>query len=213
MSEPLAPPSLPQIADIAAHLGATLPEGADAKLRAWLEQLIAWNKQLDLTAARTTDELCDLMLADGLLLATKVPQRVTVVDIGTGAGAPGLALALARPDLRVTLVEPLAKRVAFLRTALAALGREDVGLLRMKSDELRTRFDVALARATFSPPEWLARSRDMVSLPTGSTWVLLAKEPAPEDPDAQNVEDVTYTWPRTGVSRRAVRYTWEPSAP
>ena len=212
MSEPLAPPTAPQIDEIAAHLGATLPEGAGSKLRAWHEQMVAWNKQVDLTAARTTDELSDLMLADGLLLATRLPPRVTVVDIGTGAGAPGLALAIARPDLRVTLVEPLAKRVAFLRTVLAAIGREDVGLLRMKSDELRTRFDVALARATFPPSEWLARSRDVVSLPTGSAWVLLAKEPAPDDPDAQNVEDVSYTWPRTGVARRAVRYTWEPAA-
>jgi 16S rRNA (guanine527-N7)-methyltransferase len=203
----LSPPTPTKIAEIAASLGAALPEGADAKLAAWLGQMVTWNKQVDLTAARSEDELADLMLADGLMLASRVPKGVTVVDIGTGAGAPGLALAIARPDLRVTLVEPLAKRVAFLRTVLAAIGREDVNVLRMKLHELRTRFDVAIARATFPPAEWLMRSEEVVSVPDGSAWVLLAKEPAPEDPDTVAVEDVAYTWPATGVARRAVRYT------
>ncbi len=206
MASDLVPPTPAKIAEIAASLGATLPEGATAKLATWLGQMVTWNKQVDLTAARSSDELADLMLADGLMLASRVAKGVTVVDIGTGAGAPGLALAIARPDLRVTLVEPLAKRVAFLRTVLAAVGREDVNLLRMKIHELRTRFDVALARATFPPAEWLVRSVDIVSVPDGSAWVLLAKEPPPEDPDLTLVEDVAYTWPATGVSRRAVRY-------
>lgn len=202
----LTPPSPDTIAATARALGATLPEGSVEKLSLWLAQMVIWNKKLDLTAARTTEELTDLMLADGLLLATRIPQGITVVDIGTGAGAPGVALALARPDLRVTLVEPLAKRVAFLRTVLATVKREDIGLLRMKVDDVRTRFDVALARATFPPPEWLARSLDLMSRPDGSAWVLLAKEPPPDDPDARLVEDVTYTWPSTQAQRRAVRY-------
>jgi len=206
MSTELTPPTRTKIAEIAASLGVTLPEGAEEKLGVWLGQMVTWNKQVDLTAARSTDELADLMLADGLMLAARVPKGVTVVDIGTGAGAPGLALALARPDLRVTLVEPLAKRVAFLRTVLAAVGREDVNLLRMKIHELRTRFDVAVARATFPPAEWLVRSVDVLSVPDGCAWVLLAKEPPPEDPDAVLVEDIAYTWPATGVARRAVRY-------
>ncbi len=208
MAALLTPPALPRIAEIAKSLGAELPPGADAKLATWLEQMVAWNGRVDLTAARSTDELADLMLADAMMLASRVPQGVTVVDVGTGAGAPGLALAIARPDLRVTLVEPLAKRVAFLRTVLAAIGREDVGLLRMKLEELRTRFDVAIARATFPPTEWLARSYDVVSTPDGCAWVLLAKESPPQDPDATLVEDVAYTWPATGAQRRAVRYTF-----
>ncbi len=206
MAAPLTPPRAEAIALVARALDAPVPDGASAALETWLAQMAIWNKQVDLTAARSTDELTDLMLADGLLLAKHVPRGATVVDVGTGAGAPGLALALARPDLRVTLVEPLAKRVAFLRTVLAAVKREDVGLLRMKVDDLRTRFDVTIARATFPPAEWLARSLDLISIPNGSTWVLLAKEPPPEDPDARLVEDIAYTWPRTGAARRAVRY-------
>jgi 16S rRNA (guanine527-N7)-methyltransferase len=182
-----------------------LSADAASGLARWLGELVAWNTRLDLTAARTTEELLDLMIVDALVLAPRIEQNTTVVDVGTGAGAPGLALAIVRPDLRVTLVEPLAKRVAFLRTVLGALGREDVGLLRMRDDELKTRWDVAVARATFPPAEWLERGASLVP-PGGSVWVLLAKEAPPEREGAAIADDVAYTWPGTAVPRRAVRY-------
>ena len=77
----------------------------------WLDLLAEWNARMDLTAARTEDERIDLMLADALALAPRIAEGARVVDVGTGAGAPGLALALLRPDLETTLVEPLTKRV------------------------------------------------------------------------------------------------------
>jgi 16S rRNA (guanine527-N7)-methyltransferase len=109
--------------------------------------------------------------------------------------------------LRVTLVEPNAKRVAFLRTALAAMRREDVGLLRMKLEEIEVRFDVAIARATFAADEWLARADDVV-VDGGNAWVLLAKEAPPSHARARLAEDVAYDWPLTRAQRRAVRYTF-----
>lgn len=174
-------------------------------LRVWLDQLAAWNARLDLTAARSQVELLDLMLVDAVVMASRIPEGLTVVDVGTGAGAPGLALAILRPDLRVTLVEPLVKRVSFLRTALSAIKRDDVSLLRMKSDELKIRWDVAMARATFPPPIWLGEGVALARA-GGSVWVFLAKEPAPVHDNATLTEDVTYTWPGTQVARRAVRY-------
>jgi 16S rRNA (guanine527-N7)-methyltransferase len=180
------------------------PEAVD-KLRVWLDQLVVWNAQLDLTAAGTESELLDIMLVDALILAKRIPTGLTVVDVGTGAGAPGLALAILRPDLRVTLVEPLVKRVAFLRTALSAVGRDDIALLRMRSVELKIRWDVAMARATFPPPDWLEEGSELVRT-GGSVWVFLAKERAPELDNATLEEDVTYVWPGTKVGRRAVRY-------
>jgi 16S rRNA (guanine527-N7)-methyltransferase len=193
------------IARVAEKLGATVAPEAAGKLETWLSQLLAWNTNLDLTAARTQAELYDLMLADAAVLAARVPQGVTMVDVGSGAGAPGLALAVLRPDLRVTLVEPNAKRVAFLRTALAAIGRNDVALLRMRAAELRIRWDVAMARATFAPPDWLEEGAEIVR-GGGSVWVLLAKEEPPQLQETYVDEDVSYVWPCTGVARRAVRY-------
>ena len=107
----------------AAALGATLDARTASNVGTWLERLEEWNARIDLTAARSPEELVDLMLADALVLAPRIAADARVVDVGTGAGAPGLALALLRPDLRVTLVEPLGKRAAFLRTVIGEAGR------------------------------------------------------------------------------------------
>ena len=187
---------------------ATLSDAARANLVTWLELLRTWNARIDLTAAKTDEELCDVMLVDALILAARIPADARVVDVGTGAGAPGLALALARPDLRVTLVEPLAKRVAFLRTVLGTLARTDIRLERAKGEDVAARgdrFDVAVARATLAPPAWLALGVRLVS-EGGSVWVLLAKEAPPEVAAASIAEDVHYALPHGGASRRVVRY-------
>jgi len=83
-------------------------------------------------------------------LSALVPSRAACLDIGSGAGLPGLALAVARPDLRVTLVEPLQRRVDFLRMAVATLQMaEQVDVVRARAEELHGRrtAPVVLARA------------------------------------------------------------------
>ena len=114
--KPLGAGFLPRISAVARGLGATLDDDASARIAAWFDLIATWNAKVDLTAARSADELADLMLADALVVARHEPRERAVVDVGSGAGGPGLALYLARPDLRVTLVEPLQKRVAFLRS-------------------------------------------------------------------------------------------------
>lgn len=148
------------------------------------------------------------MVADALELSSRLPSGLSVVDVGTGAGAPGLALAVLRPDLRVTLVEPKVKRLAFLRTVLGVLERSDVRLVQARVQGLvEHAWDVAMARATFAPAEWLSLGRRLV-VPGGSVWVLLAREAPPED---GFVEESSYTWPNTGVRRRLVRYETNPN--
>jgi 16S rRNA (guanine527-N7)-methyltransferase len=181
-----------------------------SKLEAWLDLLVTWNARIDLTAARSPEELVDLMVADAVVLAERVPRGASVVDVGAGAGAPGLALAILRPDLRVRLVEPLAKRVAFLRTVVGSIGRTDVALERGRGEDVARRgerFDVAISRATLAPPEWLALGMKLA----GSVWVLLAKDAPPVKDDAKITEDTAYAWPLTHAARRAVRYEMMPS--
>src|SRR4051794_21721280 len=103
------------IAGVAAELGLAVDATTPALAR-WLDALAEWNAKIDLTAAKEPHALAWLMLADAMMLAPQVAKGARVVDVGTGAGAPGLALAILRPDLRVTLAEPLGKRAAFLRT-------------------------------------------------------------------------------------------------
>ncbi|HEY5242217.1 MAG TPA: RsmG family class I SAM-dependent methyltransferase [Polyangiaceae bacterium] len=198
----------PRIERTAAGLGATLDARAHEHVATWLGLLQQWNARIDLTAARSDDELVDLMLADALLLAPRLPADARVVDVGTGAGAPGLALALLRPDLRVTLVEPLGKRAAFLRTVVGEVGRADVAIERSRGETLEGRraWDVAMSRATLGPKAWLDLGVTLAA-PGGSVWVLLAKDEAPANPRATVEEDLTYTWPLTAVARRAVRFS------
>lgn len=188
-----------------------VPSAAVPGLLTWLDLLRQWNARIDLTAARNDDELIDLMVADAAVLARRepsllLPKGAQVVDVGTGAGAPGLALALLRPDLRVTLVEPLAKRTSFLRTVLGTLGRTDIVLARERVEHTAARspggWDVALSRATLAAPTWIPLGLELAP----SAWALLAREEPPSVEGTRIDEDVTYAWPLTGASRRAVRY-------
>jgi 16S rRNA (guanine527-N7)-methyltransferase len=186
-----------------------IDDAARRALGAWIDLVSAWNARVDLTAARDRDELVDLMLADALLLSPRVPAGARVVDVGSGAGAPGLPIAILRPDVRVTLVEPLQKRVAFLRTAIGSIlpsGARPMVERSRGEDLVRrgARFDVAVSRATLAPEKWLALGAQLA--PEGDVWVLLAREPAPEPAGRTIAVDERYRWPLTGVERRAVRY-------
>jgi 16S rRNA (guanine527-N7)-methyltransferase len=177
-------------------------------LLAWLSLLITWNARMDLTAARSLLQLVDLMLADAVVLASVLPQEAKTVDVGSGAGAPGLPLCILRPDLKMTLCEPLQKRTAFLRTVLGTLKRNDVTLMVGKGEALpRASFDVALSRATLAPPAWLELGVSL-AVPGGEVDVLLARDAVPETAGAAKLEEIAYA--SAGVSgeseRRLVRY-------
>jgi 16S rRNA (guanine527-N7)-methyltransferase len=179
------------------------PRLATDKLCVLLDQVATWTRRVDLTAARSPEELVDLFLADARVLATFTSSS-RWVDVGSGGGAPGLVLALLCPSLALTLVEPRAKRVAFLRNALAVLDITSAQVVRGRSDTLATgSFDTAVSRATLPPPEWLVEGARLAGR---EVWVLLAQGAAPEH-DGWNIDrDVEYRWPLTGASRRAVRY-------
>ncbi len=197
----------PLVSRVAAALGTPVDDPTRDALVVWLERLEEWNARIDLTAARSREELVDLMVADALVLAPRVPRGARLIDVGTGAGAPGLALAILRNDLRVTLVEPLAKRTAFLRTVLGALGRTDVVIERARGAALagRRAWDVAVSRATLAPGDWLDLGAGLAA-PGGDVWVLLARDAPPAHARAVLEDDHAYTWPLTAAERRAVRY-------
>ena len=148
------------------------------------------------------------MLADALELAARIPERARVVDVGSGAGAPGLPLAILRDDLEVTLVEPLQKRVSFLRVAVGALawpGDRKPKVVRDRGEAVADRgerFDVAISRATLPPPAWLELGARLAP----EVWVLLAQIEAPTRAGLAITDDVRYRWPLTAAERRAVRY-------
>jgi 16S rRNA (guanine527-N7)-methyltransferase len=170
-------------------------------------QLVAsWNRKLDLTGARDAAAQVEVLLADALVLADPwlVPQASRLLDVGSGAGAPALPVLLLRPDLSALLVEPLRKRVAFLRTALGSLGLVSRALvLEAKLDEATPAvagapFDVAMSRATFAPPLWLELGAKLAR----RTLVLLAAQEPPQPPSDTHLAHVTrYRLPSNAAER------------
>lgn len=109
-----------------------------------------------LIGPREVPRLWDRHLINCAAVLPRVPQNATVADVGTGAGLPGLVWAIARPDLQMTLIEPLLRRTTFLEAAVADLGLENVEVLRGRAEEVDRAFDVVTARAV-APMERLGR--------------------------------------------------------
>lgn len=137
-----------------------------------------------LIGPREAPRLWERHLVNCALLAELVPQGSRVADIGSGAGLPGLVLAVARPDLRVTLVEPLLRRTTFLEEAVERLGLGQVEVVRARADALhgRRRFDVVTSRAVAPLDRLLRWSMPLVE-PRGAM-VAMKGSSLPEEVDA-----------------------------
>ncbi|MCB1559769.1 MAG: 16S rRNA (guanine(527)-N(7))-methyltransferase RsmG [Xanthomonadales bacterium] len=126
-----------------------LPEALREPLSAYLDLLLTWNRTYNLTAIRDPAEMVSKHLLDSLVMAPFFGDR-RLADLGTGAGLPGIPLALACPELRVSLVESAGKKARFMRHAVRALGLADrVRVLeqRVEAVEEPGEFDCLTARA------------------------------------------------------------------
>ena len=119
--------------------------------------LADWNTRLNLTAITAPEDVAKKHFLDSLAAAPYLKPNASIVDVGTGAGFPGLPLLILRPDLKVTLMDSLQKRLVFLKAVLNELGlsaecvharAEDAG----QNPKYREKFDVALTRAVSALP-------------------------------------------------------------
>lgn len=157
-----------------------------AALASYADSLLKWNARINLTAAHGVDQLIAEHFPDAFALARKLEHPARVIDVGSGGGLPAIPLALLRPNLSVVLVEPIAKKAAFLRTALRELdlgARTSVRIARAETIARETprAFDVAISRATLAPDKWLALAARLVR-PGGRTFALTAADALPEHP-------------------------------
>ena len=122
-----------------------------------------------LIGPREAPRLWERHLLNCAVLTELLPRDATVCDIGSGAGLPGLVVAIARPDLRVTLVEPLLRRTTFLEEVVADLGLASVEVVRGRADALhgKRQFDVVTSRAVAPLERLLTWSMPLVA-PTGA---------------------------------------------
>ena len=137
-----------------------------------------------LIGPREVPRLWDRHLLNCAVLAEVVPDGAAVADIGSGAGLPGIVLAIVRPDLRMTLVEPLLRRTRFLEETVAALGLDRCTVRRARAEELHgtERFDVVTARAV-APLERLLRWSMPLVAPGGAV-VAMKGSKAPDEVEA-----------------------------
>jgi 16S rRNA (guanine527-N7)-methyltransferase len=126
-----------------------LPAAAQDQLIAYVKLIEKWNKVHNLTAVREPDKMITLHILDSLSVLPYVAGKQTLLDVGTGAGLPGIPLAIARPDLRVVLLDSSHKKTAFLTQAKAELGLHhcDVVCERLELWQTVKKFDVIISRA------------------------------------------------------------------
>lgn len=153
---------MPEVPAAVAALGAPLRAGAlvlgealdDTRLAAlltYLDLLARWNRAFNLTAVRAPEQMVALHLLDSLAALPFVRGR-RLLDIGSGAGLPGLVVAIARPAMRCILLDSGSKKTRFCRQAVATLGLDNVEVVTARAEDYRAEpgFDTVTARA-FAP--------------------------------------------------------------
>jgi 16S rRNA (guanine527-N7)-methyltransferase len=140
-----------------ASLGLVLTEQDATRLFQLLDELERWNRTYNLTAIRTREDMLTHHLLDSLSVQPQL-QGTTVADVGTGAGFPGLPLALVNPQRRFTLIDSNGKKVRFVQHAARQLGLGNVQAVhgRVESLNVDIPFDTVVSRAFAPLPEMIA---------------------------------------------------------
>ncbi|MBU2678634.1 MAG: 16S rRNA (guanine(527)-N(7))-methyltransferase RsmG [Gammaproteobacteria bacterium] len=138
------------------ELGQAYPDGAVEKFAVLLEELEKWSRRINLTAIRDRRDMISGHLLDSLV-ARPLLQGATVLDVGTGAGFPGLPLAIAEPARQFTLLDSNNKKVLFVQHAAGLLGLDNVTAVKGRGEDYAPghRFDTVIARALAALPRLL----------------------------------------------------------
>ena len=167
---------------------------AQDRLVAYLQLIGKWNKVHNLTAVREPGQMVVLHLLDSLSVLPHLAGAKTILDVGTGAGLPGIPLAIARPDLAVTLLDSSHKKATFLRQAKAelALANVEVACERVENWHPPAKFDVVLSRAFAELADFVVQAGHLVA-PGGAMLAMKGVYPFEElarVPASHRVENV-----------------------
>ncbi|CUR55060.1 Ribosomal RNA small subunit methyltransferase G [metagenome] len=179
-----------------------VPESAQRVFSARYDEAVRYAELLategtlrGLIGPREVPRLWERHLLNSAALSSQIPASATVCDVGSGAGLPGLVLALARPDLTVTLLEPLLRRTTFLEEVVGELGLTNVDVVRGRADSLHGRrtFDVVTSRAVAPLDRLLEWSMPLVA-PSGALVAMKGSSVAEE------VQAHASVWQRLGCT-------------
>jgi len=119
----------------------------------YMNLLIEWNEKINLTAITDPEEIILKHFIDSITILKEIPDNSKIVDVGTGAGFPGIPLSIMNPTLKITLVDSLNKRLIFLQEVINKLGLKNVEIIHARAEEFgqnknyREKFDVSTSRA------------------------------------------------------------------
>ena len=130
-------------------LNITLTKKQLEQLDKYYELLIEWNEKINLTRITEYEDVYLKHFYDSLTIAKVVDlkEKETLCDVGTGAGFPGVVLKIVYPNLKITLVDSLQKRVNYLNEIIKEIGLEDIYAIHSRGEEFKEKFDVVTARA------------------------------------------------------------------
>ncbi|HYO59333.1 16S rRNA (guanine(527)-N(7))-methyltransferase RsmG [Archangium sp.] len=188
------------------ELGVTVGEDVPGRLHRLMGELLKWNAKVNLTAITAEEEVLEKHFLDSLAVLPEVEGAGSVLDVGAGAGFPGLPLKMARPSLAVTMVDAVGKKVGYLKAVIASPG---LGLTGTKAVHARAegrpeveglpRADRVIARAFMDLPDWLKLAPAYLA-PGGRVVAMLGKAQPEEELRARAQERGL-----TVVSARAYR--------
>ena len=152
--------NIEKIAPLCSEFGVEITQEIKEKLNLYGNLLLEWNEKMNLTAIKEPEEVLFKHFYDCILFFknVSVPQNAKVIDVGTGAGFPGLVLKIVRPDLKVTLLDSLNKRLVFLNTVISELKLDGIETVHLRAEEggknplYREKYDIACARAVANLP-------------------------------------------------------------
>ena len=182
----------------AAALGVALTEHDAARLRQLLEELAHWNRRVNLTGITDLESMVSHHVLDSLAVHRYL-HGASIADVGTGAGFPGLPLALVNPERRFSLIDSNGKKIRFVSHAVRTLGLMNVEPLQSRAEMLRPErpFDTVLARAFAPLPELL---ETVAPLCGSETQVLAMKGKWPQG----ELDAVPRSWRLSGSHTLAV---------
>jgi 16S rRNA (guanine527-N7)-methyltransferase len=187
-----------QITRGAEAMGQSLPAEAAGQLAALLAELERWNRRINLTAIRDVNEMVAAHVLDSLVVRPFL-EGPRVIDIGTGAGFPGLPLAIVEPSMDFTLVDSVGKKIRFVEHMIGKLGIENARAIKARAEDYApgNTFDTVIARALATIPRLVELSSHLVG-EDGQLLALKGRHPAEE-------LEATESLPEWDVSLTALR--------